>query len=149
MSRRSIVAFLVTVLMVAVVGVVPAGAHVSWCSSDPVVTLPDGSVVNVVVEAPVELQDVMPTVVEAPVENTGSTVSVNLLAPRGSVLTAVLAGDLDLDVNFHAVQHANRMFLVVAPHGNFPLRVTVTRDGATVAYAEGESGHALTMWVNF
>ena len=54
MSRRSIVAFLVTVLMVAVVGVVPAGAHVSWCSSDPVVTLPDGSVVNVVVEAPVE-----------------------------------------------------------------------------------------------
>ncbi|MBK9096085.1 MAG: hypothetical protein IPM84_25675 [Anaerolineae bacterium] len=135
MSRRSIVAFLVTVLMVAVVGVVPAGAHVSWCSSDPVVTLPDGSVVNVVVEAPVE--------------NTGSTVSVNLLAPQGSVLTAVLAGDLDLDVNFHAVQHANRMFLVVAPHGNFPLRVTVTRDGATVAYAEGESGHALTMWVNF
>lgn len=135
MSRRSIVAFLVTVLMVAVVGVVPAGAHVSWCSSDPVVTLPDGSVVNVVVEAPVEY--------------TGSTVSVNLLAPQGSVLTAVLAGDLDLDVNFHAVQHANRMFLVVAPHGNFPLRVTVTRDGATVAYAEGESGHALTMWVNF
>ena len=135
MSRRSIVAFLVTVLMVAVVGVVPAGAHVSWCSSDPVVTLPDGSVVNVVVEAPVEY--------------TGSTVSVNLLAPRGSVLTAVLAGDLDLDVNFHAVQHANRMFLVVAPHGNFPLRVTVTRDGATVAYAEGESGHALTMWMNF
>ena len=135
MSRRSIVAFLVTVLMVAVVGVVPAGAHVSWCSSAPVVTLPDGSVVNVVVEAPVEY--------------TGSTVSVNLLAPQGSVLTAVLAGDLDLDVNFHAVQHANRMFLVVAPHGNFPLRVTVTRDGATVAYAEGESGHALTMWVNF
>ena len=68
MSRRSIVAFLVTVLMVAVVGVVPAGAHVSWCSSDPVVTLPDGSVVNVVVEAPVEY--------------TGSTVSVNLLAPQ-------------------------------------------------------------------
>ena len=57
MSRRSIVAFLVTVLMVAVVGVVPAGAHVSWCSSDPVVTLPDGSVVNVVVEAPVETRD--------------------------------------------------------------------------------------------
>lgn len=135
MSRRSIVAFLVTVLMVAVVGVVPAGAHVSWCSSDPIVTLPDGSVVNVVAEAPVEY--------------IGSTVSINLLAPRGSELTAVLAGDLDLDVNFHAVQHTNGMFLVVAPHGNFPLRVTVTRDGATVAYAEGESGHALTMWVNF
>ncbi len=135
MFRRFMISFLMTILIVAVVGVMPAGAHVSWCSSDPVVTLADGSVVNVLVEAPVEFA--------------GSNVFVNMLAPRGSELTALLEGDLNLDVNFHAVQHTNRMFLVVAPQGNFPLRVTVTHNGVTVAYIEGGAGQALTTWVNF
>ncbi len=135
MSHRRIMVLLVALVLVAVVGVMPAGAHVSWCSSDPVVTLADGRVVSVLVEAPVEYA--------------GSTVSVNLLAPQGSVLTAVLPGDLDLDVNFNGNFPFQRMHVVAAPHGGFPVRVTVAVDGATVSFVEGGAGQAMAFWVEF
>ncbi len=134
MQKRVALRMLIAVVVLLVV-VAPASAHVSWCSSDPVVVLPDGSVLNVIVEAPIE--------------NIGSHVVVGMVAQRGAQLTEVIHGDLVLHPMFTAGLN-NPSFLVVAqPVGNFPLRVTVLRDNVVVQVKEGTPGNAVTMWLQF
>ena len=134
MQRRILFRVLVAVVVV-LLAVTPAGAHVSWCSSDPVVALPDGSIVNVIVEAPIDFA--------------GSHVAVGVLAQQGAELLEVINGDLVLHTAFAAGLH-NPNFLVIAhPVGNFPLRVTVLRDNVVIAVNEGSPGAAVRMWLQF
>lgn len=135
MQRRIALNVMVAVVMLLLVAITPAGAHVSWCSSDPVVVLPDGSVINVIVEAPVDYA--------------GSHVLVGVLAQEGAELTEVINGDLILHASFAAGLH-NPNFLVIArPVGNFPLRVTVLRDNVVVEVNEGSPGVPVRMWLQF
>jgi hypothetical protein len=135
MQRRIVLHVTLIVVAVLLAVTAPASAHVSWCSSDPVVVLPDGSVVNVIVEAPIE--------------NIGSHVAVGILAQQGSELTEVIHGDLVLHPSFAAgLQNPN--FLVLSrPIGNFPLRVTVLRDNVVVQVKEGTPGAVVGMWLQF
>lgn len=135
MQRRMLVHSLLLVVLTLLAFAVPAGAHVSWCSSDPVVVLPDGSVINVIVEAPIE--------------NIGSHVGVGILAQQGSQLTEVIHGDLVLHVAFADPLQNPNFFVVAHPGGNFPLRVTVLRDNVVVQVKEGSPGAAVRMLLQF
>lgn len=106
--------------------VVPVYAHVSWCSSDPVVRLADGSVLNVVIQAPTEYA--------------GSQVGVHIVTQEGAQLVDVPESDLNLDVDFAVAGQGSRFGVSANPSGNFPLRMTVLRDGVPVAEVEGMPG---------
>lgn len=126
-------AVLLSALALAVF-VVPVYAHVSWCSSDPIVRLSDGSVFNVVVEAPIEY--------------VGSQVGVNIVTQEGAQLVDVPEGALDLDVDFKANGEEPRFGVTVNPVGNFPLRVIVLKNNVVVAEQEGVSGATVHVQLN-
>lgn len=135
MQRRTVLHVMLIVVVALLAATAPASAHVSWCSSDPVVVLPDGSVVNVIVEAPIEYA--------------GSHVIVGVLSQQGSQLTEVINGDLILHPAFAAALPNPRFFVAARPVGTFPLRVTVFRDNVVVQVTEGTPGALVSMWLQF
>lgn len=135
MQRRIVLHVMLVVVTALLAVTAPASAHVSWCSSDPVIVLPDETVLNVIVEAPIEY--------------IGSHVVVNMLGQRGSEMTEVINGDLILDPSFADVLPNPRFFVTARPVGTFPLRVTVLRDNLVVQVIEGRPGTPVNMWLQF
>ena len=135
MSRRTTIAFVVALVLVLAVSITPTFARLAWCSTDPIVTLPDGRVVSVLVEAPVEFA--------------GSEVKVKINAPHGAVLDSVLPGDLVLNVKYKDNESKGEFKLAVDPEGKFPVRVTVSLDNQVVKVIEGETSESVEMEFKF
>ena len=125
---KKLILLVTLVVVLSMAAVMPAAAGWTWCSTDPIVTLPDGGTVNIFVEVP-----------------EGATIDLDLWVPRGSTVQPQPSG-FTLDLKIHEWKDANSIRAKVHTDDKVPVRLSAFHNGNPLGGQEFDKGKGSIQW---